>query len=79
MSTSEKTEEQNFSIGEVCEGTVLKPKNNPNYFGVKLKTGKIVSIWNGDKKYAEGASIKVIYKGKKTGKDGKQYDQWERQ
>ena len=76
---SEKTEEQNFSIGEVCEGTVLKPKNNPKYCGVKLKTGKIVSIWNGDNKFAEGDLIKVIYKGKKIGKDGKQHDQWERQ
>lgn len=76
---SENNEEQNFSIGEVFEGTVLKPKNNPKYCGVKLKTGKIVSIWNGDNKFAEGALIKVIYKGKKIGKDGKQHDQWERQ
>lgn len=76
---SEKTEEQNFSIGEVFEGTVLKPKNNPKYCGVKLKTGKKVSIWNGDNKFAEGDLIKVIYKGKKIGKDGKQHDQWERQ
>ena len=77
--TSEKTEEQNFSIGEVCEGTVLKPKNNPKYCGVKLKTGKIVSIWNGDNKFAEGDSIKVKYRGKKKGKDGREYDYWERQ
>lgn len=70
---------QKISVGKIFEGTVLKPKNNPQYYLVELKGGKTVSIWNGDHKFAEGDSIKVIYKGKKTGKDGKQYDQWERQ
>ena len=73
---SEKTEEQNFSIGEVFEGTVLKPKKNPKYYFVKLKTEKIVSIWNGDNKFAEGDSIKVKYLGKKKGKDGREYEHW---
>lgn len=76
---SERSKRQTPSVNEVFEGKVLKPNNNPKYCGVKLKTGKIVSIWNGDNKFAEGDLIKVIYKGKKIGKDGKQHDQWERQ
>ena len=76
---TERSNIQKISVGKIFEGTVLKPKNNPQYYLVELKGGKTVSIWNGDHKFAEGDSIKVIYKGKKTGKDGKQYDQWERQ
>lgn len=76
---SERSKRQTPSVNEVFEGKVLKSNNNPKYCGVKLKTGKIVSIWNGDNKFAEGDLIKVIYKGKKIGKDGKQHDQWERQ
>ena len=30
-------------------------------------------------KFAEGDSIKVKYRGKKKGKDGREYDYWERQ
>ena len=75
----DNTEVQKISVGDVFEGTVLKPKNNPKRCGVKLKEGKIVSIWNGDHKFAEGDLIKVVYKGKKIGNDGKQYDQWDRQ
>ncbi len=76
---TERSNIQKISVGKIFEGTVLKPKNNPQYYLVELKGGKTVSIWNGDHKFVEGDSIKVIYKGKKTGKDGKQYDQWERQ
>lgn len=73
------SEKENLLVGEVFEGIVLKPKNNPQYYLVKLKNGKKISIWNGDNKFVEGDSIKVKYRGKKKGKDGREYDHWERQ